>query len=171
MQLLKKTKCHVHTFDCTGQPTRFNKKPNHDHLHFHHMCIGSTPAKGHLATNPSQCTKTHDLCGDTYTLEQIQNMFNHTTIDLLKLDIEGWEWPIFDIESTHANMPMQLLMEVHFDERQGVRGVIHDQPMKSFADIDRFQRRLVGLGYAIVKRDDNPACMHCTELTLMRISC
>lgn len=132
--------------------------------------MGAKPLSGLGENHPACSYKT--LCGDTWTLEQIQTSLNHTTVELLKLDIEGWEWPIFDIETTNASMPMELLMEVHYDvRRDGFRGVIHDQTMEKASDMVRLQSRLLGLGYAAVYRDDNPDCRHCTELTLVRVGC
>ena len=108
------------------------------------------------------------LCGDTWTLEMIQRHLGHQKIDLLKLDIEGWEWPIFDIAFTNASMPMELLMEVHYSwHGRGTRGVVHNQTMSSAKDLVRLQSHLLRLGYAVAHRDDNPSCRHCTELTLV----
>lgn len=169
--LLKRTKCHIHTFDCTGKASRF-EVPNHDHLHFHHICLGAQKLIG-IGEDHPDCDLKH-LCGDTWTLEDIQNHFGHKQIDLLKLDIEGWEWPIFDVESTNATMPMQLLMEVHYDidgHGRGVAGVIHKETMRTASDMLRFQSHLFGLGYVVVNHDDNPQCRHCTELTLLKVAC
>jgi hypothetical protein len=30
---------------------------------------------------------------------------------------------------------------------------------------------LVRAGYVIAVRDDNPKCLHCTELTILRVAC
>ena len=169
--MLKKTKCQVHTFDCTGQVARFTKIPNSDRQHFHHICLGGMEQKG-LGSGKA-CKSSASLCGDTMTLEQIQSLLGHSKIDLLKIDIEGWEWPIFDIEHTNANMPMQVLMEVHYTVgiNDGTRGVVHDHAMRSAMDIIRLQSHLLGFGYVVVNKDDNPWCAHCTELTLVRVSC
>lgn len=167
--LLKRTKCHIHTFDCTGPRGRFDV-PKDARLHFHHICLGASKSKG-IGDDDPNCDYKH-LCGDTLTLEDIQHQFGHTKIDLLKLDIEGWEWPIFDIEYTNAIMPMELLMEVHYNwNGRGARGVIHNQTMSSAKDMVRLQSHLLGLGYVVVNRDDNPFCRHCTELTLVRVAC
>lgn len=169
--MLKKTKCQIHTFDCTGQAARFTKMPNSDRQYFHHICLGGTERKG-LGAGKA-CKSVASLCGDTMTLGQIQTLLGHSKIDLLKMDIEGWEWPIFDIERTNTNMPMQVLMEVHYNAGRhgGTPGVVHDHAMSSAADIIRLQSHLLELGYVVANRDDNPWCAHCTELTLVRVSC
>eukprot|EP00804_Cyclotella_cryptica_P003502 CCRYP_002142-RA/>CCRYP_002142-RA protein AED:0.14 eAED:0.14 QI:0/-1/0/1/-1/1/1/0/330 len=175
LDILEKTRCNVHTFDCTGPRERFTK-PANDRLHFHHICLGATKMSGSLATN-KPCTKTGHLCGDTWTLDDMQSHLSHDQIDLLKIDIEGWEWSIFDRDSIQdVNLPMQLLMEVHYcQKRRGKRAiecrVEHNENMETAIDMARFQSRLLMSGYVVVNRDDNPYCPHCTELTLMRVRC
>ena len=97
------------------------------------------------------------------------------------MDIEGWEWTLFDREVAAGSdeddgLPMQLLMEAHYcaprpgNPRAECR-VQHNETMESAADLVRFQGRLLRRGYVVVHRDDNSACQHCTELTLMRTQC
>ena len=169
--LLTRTNCQIHTFDCTGPKTRFTLPPDENNrLHFHHICLGANRMKGIGNDNPSCGKKT--LCGDTWTLEEIQRHLGHDRIDLLKLDIEGWEWPIFDIESTNATIPMQVLIEVHYTwGKKGTRGVIHDKSMGSAKDLVRLQSRLLKMGLITVQRDDNKSCPWCSELTLLRVAC
>ena len=62
---------------------------------------------------------------------------------------------------------MQVLMEVHYQDIK----VIHDYPTHSAVDLVRFQGNLLRMGFVVIHRDDNPACKHCTELTLMRVAC
>jgi hypothetical protein len=40
-------------------------------------------------------------------------MFNHSYIDLLKMDIEGYEYEFMDQESSMLNLVGQFLVEVH----------------------------------------------------------
>ena len=62
------------------------------------------------------------------TLEKMQLRLGHTGVSLLEVDIEGSEWPVFDVEQTNASMPMQLLMEVHYGGLgRGTEGVTHDR--------------------------------------------
>jgi len=119
LDVLKRTPCEVHTFDCTGQESRF--QPPHDpRLHFHHICLGRTPIAA-----PEDC-EDKGVCGAVMTLEQIQTMLEHDRIDLLKMDIEGFEWPVLDSWRITASqmkpmvnttvrvpvLPMQVLVEV-----------------------------------------------------------
>jgi hypothetical protein len=173
--LLKKTPCEVHTFDCTGNITRFHK-PTNPRLHFHHICLGAE----HVPYNHDQKCK-GGICGDILTLYQIQIMLGHKRIDLLKIDIEGYEWPLFESwpELSDTNqvadmvLPMQILVEVHYKTKMrdlrppGPRGTDY----KSAQDIVKLQEHLLKTGYAVAVRDDNRRCRHCTELTLVRYQC
>jgi hypothetical protein len=111
---LKNTPCEVHTFDCTGLKERFDAVPDHERMHFHHLCLGDKHQKG------SRKCRGLEKCGDTWTLLEIQQNLKHTRIDLLKMDIEGFEWNLFDswpeLED-QANLeqlllPMQVFVEV-----------------------------------------------------------
>jgi hypothetical protein len=58
--------------------------------------------------------------GDYWTLLEMQQKLKHQRIDLLKVDIEGWEFSLFDSwpelslmeASEEILLPMQLLVEV-----------------------------------------------------------
>jgi hypothetical protein len=96
LDLLRHTPCEIHTFDCTGHKSRF-KVPSSEHkdnahnnrLHFHHVCLVAYPE---LAGEP----RPSYMKGDYWTLLEMQQKLNHQRIDLLKVDIEGWEFSLFD---------------------------------------------------------------------------
>lgn len=183
MDVLRKTPCSVHTFDCTGKRSRF-QPPEHDRLHFHHVCLGTE----YEPPNP-EC-KEHvgggyfpGKCGPTWTLLEMQRNLGHQHIDLYKMDIEGWEWPLFEAWPALANnsgpnqvaLPMQLLVEIHY--RTGFTELWKPGqknkkiPFKDPPDMVELQRHFLRMGYVVVERDDNHMCPHCTELTLVRMRC
>ena len=123
LDILQRTPCEVHTLDCTGPRKRFIV-PSNPRLHFHHVCLGAEPQEA----SPN-CTHRKAMCGPVSTLEQIQEMLGHheTKIDLLKMDIEGSEWPMLegwptlsdaDETDNRVALPMQILMEVSLDIRR-----------------------------------------------------
>jgi len=180
LDLLQKTPCEVHTFDCTGLPTRF-EKPTHDRLHFHHVCLG---IKHEDAIAPEACRRVQKKCGATWTLLEMQQQLGHDRIDLLKIDIEGWEWPLLqswpllieegDMSRQVVVLPMQILMEVHYRTPFKVlrtRKVRWNKDFKFAIDMVELQARLLQMGYVVVARNDNESCRQCTELTLLRHRC
>jgi len=177
IDLLQRTPCQVHTFDCTGPATRF-RKPPHDRLHFHHVCLGIQHQDA-----PAQCTESEPKCGATWTLLEMQQQLGHDRIDLLKMDIEGFEWPILrswpllsldqDTSSRENDvmiLPMQVLIEIHFWTH--FKNIWQPEgDYKSASDMVELQARFLQMGYIVAVRDDNPYCLHCTELTLVRYRC
>ena len=175
---VQKTSCHVHTFDCTGPISRF-KKPGNDRIHFHHVCLGDA-----FEAAPAECSG-NGKCGETWSFEMLQERLGHEQLDLYKMDIEGFEFGIFDnwkritSEASKASavlMPMQVLVEVHYkthfpELRTPNPEFKLKQEFKLPRDIVMLQKDLLEMGYVVVKRDDNRACRHCTELTLVRILC
>lgn len=171
---LKDTPCEVHTFDCTGPKERFDRVPVHERMHFHWLCLGDKPEEG-----PKRC-QGREKCGNTSTLLEIQRDLKHTQIDLLKMDIEGFEWNLFDswpelenqANSEQLLLPMQVLVEIHYRTQFKVLNTQeHGQDFKSPQDLVRLQAHFLKMGYAVVNRADNPACRHCTELTMTRFRC
>jgi hypothetical protein len=178
--ILEKTPCEVHTFDCTGNITRFHK-PTHPRLSFHHICLGAE----HVPYDQYQkCSEGQGICGDILTLYQIQIMLGHKRIDLFKIDIEGYEWPIFESwpelsdakQAADMILPMQILVEVHYRTQMpalwppGHQGKWR-RDFKSAEDTVKLQEHLLKAGYAVAVRDNNRQCRHCTELTLVRYQC
>jgi len=192
--VLEKTPCTVHTFDCTGPRSRFHP-PVHERLHFHHVCLGA-----YHEDAPTTCQGKKKKCGPTWTLLEIQQKLDHKHVDLHKMDIEGFEWPIFDswpelglgqsesgishgiIHNNNNNssnssskvvLPTQLLVEIHYKTRFSAlwkpNRTGFGSPFKDPPDIVLLQAHLLRMGYIVVERDDNRFCNHCTELTLIRI--
>ena len=169
IDVLAKTPCEVHTFDCTGPKERF-VKPDNDRLHFHHVCLGSKNADA-----PEKKSKVH---GEFWTMRKMQQTLKHTQIDLLKVDIEGYEflmfeaWPtLTDTSAATAVLPMQVLVEVHYQTQMSELSHSARVDWKFSNDMVNLQKHFMEMGYAVVVRDDNRMCRHCTELTLVRIRC
>jgi len=124
------TPCEIHTFDCTGPITRFQPPARiKDRHHFHHVCLATAdiPPVEH-PERIRHVAPDFSVVGAMETLETMQQRLGHDRLDLLKLDIEGFEWPIFnswpelsDLEkSSKVALPMQILVEVHY------RTAMHD---------------------------------------------
>ena len=168
--------CEIHTFDCTGPKSRFQVPAN---VNFHHVCLGPKymPAPTHFDKPLDQLTL-NDIVGEIWTLDRMQKNLGHQRIDLLKMDIEGWEWPIlktwpelFDVRSPDHVLPMQIAVEVHYRSPMTQLSQVHGAAFKYPTDMISLQSHLLKMGYATLVNDYNPKCMHCTELTLLRIRC
>jgi hypothetical protein len=81
------TQCEIHTFDCTGDPARFQKPKELHRVHFHHWCVGYQyePA---VVLAPGEDGDRKKI-GASYTLGQMQKSLGHKRLDLLKIDAEG----------------------------------------------------------------------------------
>uniref|UniRef100_A0A7S1D137 Methyltransferase domain-containing protein n=1 Tax=Cyclophora tenuis TaxID=216820 RepID=A0A7S1D137_CYCTE len=90
-QLLKLTKCEIHTFDCTGPKSRFGHQPQHPRSFFHHICLGDSYVP---AIPKERCNQNHMICGEIMSLADIQQRLKHTHVELIKMDIEGYEIPL-----------------------------------------------------------------------------
>jgi len=179
------TPCHIHTFDCTGPRERFQPPPEIADRHtFHHTCLSTV--KEPAPINP-QITNRFTIVGDMDTLQGMQDRLGHERLDLLKMDIEGYEWPLFEswpelshgqASNTMANLPMQVLVEIHYKTQMtdlilpsvGERGK-SGRWFKDEIDLVELQQHLLRTGYVVAHRDDNRMCRHCTELTLLRHKC
>ncbi|CAB9523094.1 Pfam:DUF672 [Seminavis robusta] len=179
-EIYNMTPCHIHTFDCTGPKQRFQPPAIIRNRHtFHHMCLSS-----HSEPTPTKIVPTgrirSTIMGPMETLEGMQRMLNHTRLDLLKMDVEGYEFPLFEswpeltdlTASSKVFLPMQVLVEIHYsthmkDLRPSQPGV----PFKTEIELVALQEHLLKMGYVVAVRDDNRLCRHCTELTLLRHKC
>lgn len=183
LDILAKTPCSVHTFDCTGPRDRF-QVPQHDRLFFHYVCLGTEHEDA--AAPDTQCTvqRKHQKCGPSWTLMEMQQNLGHFRIDLFKIDVEGWEWPLFQAWPELSNnkgtttmtssleqqteggpalaLPMQILVEIHMWDYLGKKNPVH---------VAELQKHFLKMGYVVMKREDNQLCPSCTELTLIRALC
>mmetsp|Transcript_38118 Transcript_38118/g.92254 ORF Transcript_38118/g.92254 Transcript_38118/m.92254 type:complete len:266 (-) Transcript_38118:2414-3211(-) len=177
LDILAKTPCSVHTFDCTRHKKIYTP-PESDRLFFHHICLGTEheEAPGNCssrarARGPLALKK----CGPTWTLDEIRTTLGHHQIDMLKMDIEGWEWDIFeswplptDTTARGVYLPMQIAVELHTATVDHSKGkLITWSPV----EVAKFHERLLRIGYVVIERDDNMRCSHCSELTLIRARC
>ena len=111
------------------------------------------------------------IYGPRMYLQDVQTMMNHTRIDLSKMDIEGYEWPILRSwptvqEDDSKVLPFQILVKIHYI----LQFLLGGTPFTPQEHI-KLQEHLLKMGYATIVRDDNPHCLHCTELTLVQIKC
>ena len=99
--ILKRTKCVVETFDCTvkgAQAVVPEELLNTGRLHLHKLCLG----------NPLSSVQGSNL--QYRDLFYLAKYTNHTRIDVLKMDIEGFEYAVFNNLLDISDKPEQALI-------------------------------------------------------------
>lgn len=115
MDVVKRLGCEVHTFDCTmGTP---NDTVVPDGIVFHPWCVGGKDEIKVISSDLGHLGES----GQYYTLTTIQAMLKHQAIDLLKMDIERYEFT-FMASFTLALAPRQLAFETHLYNAYGMWG-------------------------------------------------
>ena len=97
----------VYAFDCTVK-----QNPKWKAFNFHPWCVG----KPRSFENNTYSNASESKNFIFYQLSEIKKKMNHPHIDMLKLDIEGFEWDIFESEFINGrkdDLPTQLLFELH----------------------------------------------------------
>ena len=128
-----------------------------------------------------------EICGEMMTLSQLQKKLNHTSLALLKIDVEGFEIPLFRswwVGAEAASMPTQVLVEVHYYTFVPFASIIQNKWMKKYnpdksadnrkliqngAELVTLNQQLLEMGYVVVAKDNNSLCQHCIEAVLIRV--
>ena len=153
--IVKTTTCQVFTFDCTvdGQvPLAIQ-----DRVSFYPQCLGNVP-EGSTDTN-------------FRSLRGLMEMLGHDHITLLKADIEGYEYDLFSqlLSEDDIVLPEQISFELHFQSEMTELDW-HARTM-TMGELAFFARSLYDAGYRVISRENNPACGHCAEFTVVQFRC
>ena len=128
LDIIEKFHCNVYGFDPTPRSVDFVEKSNAPSK-FIFNSIGVADSSGerefYLPINESHVSgsllKTsivsdeHKVLLKFKTLDDIMKSFKHIHIDILKIDIEGFEYPLIDYLFTKNIKINQLLIEFHSD--------------------------------------------------------
>eukprot|EP00775_Hariotina_reticulata_P000751 gene751-biopygen1496 len=94
--MLASTKCEIHTFDCTYDGTSRDVK-----RHFYHKwCVGTVPGKP-----------------EYMSLRQVMAKLGHQQVHLMKIDVEGYEYPVLAEMRPTDPLPTEIAIEVHIGWR------------------------------------------------------
>jgi hypothetical protein len=161
----QQTPCMIHTFDCTVPNPRNIPQAYRDRIAYHAICLGSKQE------TTSDGKRFETLAGITELVGK--------RATFLKMDIEGFEWDVLPAiissavsaittSSPKDVFPTQIAVEVHYltqMEQLSWRG--RD---KSAGEIFAlFNYLFYSAGYAVIDRNDNPFCPHCSEIVLARV--
>lgn len=177
-QIWQRLGCEVHTFDCTWT----GQSPGY--VHYHPWCLGAP------ATDPNTAT--------SLSFAQMIHRMGHQSRQplIVKMDIEGWEWPFFVEYFSDKTIPRfaQLLIEIHdartYDPKSGVpsryartvpiggewkggenSGVHVKAVLNALMDLDEefdMVAKEHNTSPAGANRDGEPACIACSEFTFTR---
>lgn len=169
--MLRLTPCNIATFDCTMAPGTGRKLHATRHTFFE-KCIGSV-AKA--AADPA-----------FVSLLGAMNLAGTTKVDVLKMDIEGFEFDVMAFWGTSEDdldaslLPLQVLVEIHsFSFYSGTSLHNADDPntllwpkqgLLSITQLALFFGHLGELGYATVSLDKNVRCPYCAEYAFLRVA-
>jgi FkbM family methyltransferase len=134
--------CAVHGFDPTPKSRNWiETQPLPPQMHYYPYGISSTdgevkffpPANQDHVSFSFQPGKNHvcePVICKVYRLSTIMHMLGHTAIDVLKLDVEGFEYGVIEDFLTENILPRQVLIEFH----HGIYNIGND---KTKAAVDR----------------------------------
>jgi hypothetical protein len=163
--MLRSTACDIHTFDCTVVPELKRIQGNtKNRVKFHKWCLSDRNFKDENGN-------------EFFTLPSVQAKLGHDKIDLLKMDIEGWEWGVYSGFKKFDKLPYQITTELHltaFWNSAGDRGtgkLPWAGRAMSLAEAAAWGRRFYDLGYVAVSHDWSERWPQSREFTFVRMWC
>ncbi|CAE8679587.1 unnamed protein product [Polarella glacialis] len=166
--------CEVHGFDCSVRPDDPNvvAKP----FTFHPWCIGKENPGAVAAFAQGMYGrkgKADQASLVTFkTLKDTMAGLNHTSLRLLKFDIEGNEWELFDNELLPAfslELPEQLSFELHTEGAHAMYVPPALVEGKGYVAINKLFLKLFDLGYRVAAKELNAYDHKCAEFVLVRV--
>lgn len=164
-QQMQERGCETHAFDCTIDPSA--PAVSGKSFKFHNWCIGR---RDNVSFKDNNYLKT-DSSLQFKTMSETMKELGHSSVDLLKFDIEGFEWQLFDTELLQSdNPPEQLSFELHTQKANPAyvpqKGV-HD---KGFVQVNRLFRSLFDMGYRVTSKELNSGDPACAEFVAVKIA-
>lgn len=181
-EMLAATACAVHTFDCTISAQLPPALAASGRFSFHPWCIGGdddSPAavansKGWMAARTREVALRAGAAAasggvetpETVSLLSAMARLGHDTVDLLKMDIEGYEYGVWksllrshhehqlaggcsgDDDGACLRLPYQIAFEQHAGDTE--TGELRDR-----LDLVEVARNVADLGYVVVDRVNN----------------
>jgi len=165
-QQMQQLGCETHAFDCTVDPA--SPAVNGKSFKFHHWCIGH---KNNVSFEDNTYVKTDENKLQFKTLPETMKELGHSYIDLLKFDIEGFEWPLFEHQIlTSPNPPEQLSFELHTQKANPAyvpQENVHD---KGYVQVNQLFRSLFDMGYRVTSKELNSGDPACAEFVAVKVN-
>lgn len=155
----------VHAFDCTinDSAASVRSKP----FKFHQWCLGS-PAffEGNYYTQGKAMNY------EFKWLNQSVRELSHSArdLDLLKFDIEGFEWRLFEHDLLLSDIkPTQLSFELHTEHANASYVPPSVVQGKGYVEVNELFLKLYNLGYRVISKELNNWDPHCAEFVLLNV--
>jgi hypothetical protein len=159
----------VHAFDCTiPADTKLKYK-----VTFHHWCLGESKAKTDFENN----TYSQQAANKTFvfhTLAETKRLLGHEHIDILKMDIEGFEWELLTSEILSQNfnstdLPEQIVLELHTEGANPKWVPQHLSSGKTRSWVNAIVLQLWHLGYRVTDKVVNTGDPSCADFNFLRV--
>jgi len=158
--------CETHAFDCTVDPT--SPVVAGKSFTFHNWCIGEEGA-GFNAGNGYLRGKQRAV--QFKKLSETMQLLGHDSVDVLKFDIEGFEWKLFQSEIFGLKtLPRQLAFELHTEGSKPIAVPPHLVEGKGYVEVNRLFLGLHDAGYRVVSREMNEVDEKCAEFVLVNVN-
>ncbi len=191
------TPCSVFTFDCTlkdpaAAAAQLAATAGGGRVRFLPTCVGASDGEHFGAGAGAGSARSGAPGGPEFrTLPALMAQLNHSRVDVLKMDIEGFEYRVLEglfAEALRGGddrfLPMQLALELHARSEHvagaaalldppgpNAKGAWYNSGGLSAGDMQVVWTQLTDLGYVVVKRDDNVGFHGGAEFTLLRGFC
>merc|ERR1719498_2078060 len=143
--------CETHAFDCTVDPSSSVVKGRD--FKFHHWCIGQ---KGNVSMQNNVYVKDDPNSFQFKSLPETMKELGHSHIDLLKFDIEGFEWQLFETQILkNPNPPEQLSFELHTQKANPAYVPQQNVKDKGYPEVNKLFRSLYDIGYRVTSKEIN----------------
>ena len=153
----------VYGFDCTD----FNR-PEYK-FHFYQWCVG----KNTSVIDPKNRFNTRVGGPKIFMpLAEIKRQLGHKKIDMLKFDIEGFEWQLFEddlLRTDPDDLPEQLLFELHTEGSKPRWVPPANVRLRRHHQVNELVYKLWLLGYRCINVEVNKLDAHCAELAFVRL--
>jgi hypothetical protein len=115
------------------------------------------------------------------TLEAAMASLGHSSLTVLKADIEAAEYDVFGFwDIGMKNLPKQISVELHYDgmyhgtdafeNPDSFSNLFWPMHKPTLAELSLFVGHLAGMGFGIVSKENNALCPYCCELTLLNLT-
>lgn len=165
---MAKQGCEVHAFDCTISSEEKSIKDKH--FNFHKTCMGAEDSFKAVTGGASKARRPKGF--EIKTMSHIKEELGHKQVDILKVDIEGFEWNFFENEFLNLpkeDLPVELSFELHTEEANQAYFPEGQTNGKGYNEVSRLFLKLHDLGYRVLNKHVTGGDAACAEFVLLNV--